>query len=334
MEKQMNTPSKSHKIRKQPTDEQAAAAHEFVNIINRGAREAILLCAATLAGVQPSDVETALPFLLTKGFPMETASDGVRVKVYFEINELAWNLYGATWGKLVNERISNNEKGDPYEDPILRKSAQVLTAQFLIVRLKVFSREIRSLVRDSMVLAAGAVTTMLKGSPTLEKATIERLGAVTTRRRKRQSGVKRGRPVNTKLFWTDENKIRFYQKVTEIPKIGKKSLWLFIFDELIEGDFAHDTRDWLLRHPKIRDIVTPDLIELAAQEWRKYNYLREIRDVNFKPRMFDFRLALRQIGLSDEIPFNTLDTYFKQGRKLAAGLMHASRPGETDVKGT
>lgn len=98
--------------------------------------------------------------------------------------------------------------------------------------------------------------------------------------------------------------------------MSKKSIWKYVFDELVDGDFASDVIEWLKERPIIKDI--PDqLFDEAVSKWRKYNSVREIKLNGEKLRFFEYRLALFRLGFPDEFEFLTLDTYFKEGRLLA-----------------
>ncbi len=128
--------------------------------------------------------------------------------------------------------------------------------------------------------------------------------------------IQRGGARKRKGFvWTDEYKIKFYETVENLPKIGNKPMWEYALNELMEKDFDFFIKEYLKTKTPFKS-VPRKLFNEAIKTWGKYkDQLIDIKPQE-KPRAFEFRHALHLLKYP-EITYSTAEKYFGEGKKLA-----------------
>jgi len=187
-------------------------------------------------------------------------------------------------------------------------------AQFLVNYLRIFKEEIPFLLKDAASLAIGEMETQLFASKAMIEESIKTISNETGKRRKKESGLGPGGWRPRKGFtWSKDNKVAFYEMVTQTPMKNGKSIWEYACKFHIEEGYESDTVQWLLNRPEFGKIDR-GLFGEARRKWSRHDERSDITDDEDKPRFFEYRQALITLGFPDEYKFGTLDNYFRQGR--------------------
>ena len=150
------------------------------------------------------------------------------------------------------------------------------------------------------------------------KAAISELMKATLQITRNRMGIKDGRGGKRErvgFVWNDERKIQFYKTVESFPKLENKSAWKYALYELFDVDFAMDMISWLKGRPGLKEIPS-QLFNEAVAKWRVYDLPEDVIRSEHKPRFFEYRQAIYLLEFPDEFEFSTLDTYYKNGKKL------------------
>ena len=110
--------------------------------------------------------------------------------------------------------------------------------------------------------------------------------------------------------------VRFYRCVEDLPRACGKPLWKYVFETLAECDWDQPTQKWILGR-KDTGIIPEWLLKEAVAKWRRHHTIGDLKKDDEKLRYFDFRLALYRLNIPDKYRFNTLNTYYKDGKSLA-----------------
>src|SRR5437879_1809931 len=96
---------------------------------------------------------------------------------------------------------------------------------------------------------------------------------------------KRKQPV---FVWDKDKAKEFYKAVQALPRLSKKSLWEYAFEQLRGNDYAPEIVTWLQSNLAFVDSPAP-LLREAASVWRTYEEEGKNIPAELKPQAFAFR---------------------------------------------
>lgn len=269
------------------------------------------------ANVADPDIDGSVHELLTQGFPLTVRSGFGTLTGHLKLTEsiIIWwaNLKGQILGQVGLDPANYAEVA---RDPKIVEAVRWGMCETLRVFMSNLESELEAVVADSYRLGMAQLYSELTGAKPEQTETINLVTKAAAARRKKTANIRPGGNNRPPSFWDDRKKVAFYRQVEELPTVGRRPLWKFIFNELADCDFDLEAQAWLRKRKEVR-VIPVELFNEAVQKWRKYDSLTDIKSTDEKPRFFEYRLALHLLGFPDKFPFHTMNTQFKDGRKLA-----------------
>ncbi len=249
--------------------------------------------------------------------PLNVKTKYGTLKGFFNTNPATLRSYTEMLGFINHSKFQENcpinENGT-----CLNESDKEIAERFATVFLTFFvskiQNELESVITETYALSAANAWSLVTGSSENNREIVENITKSAEQRRKKEFGISRGGARKGKSSeWNNDNKVKFFETVNNLPKIKGKLLWKYAYQELLDKDYNWMIVDYLKKETPLKEV--PKLLDSAVKIWKGYSEgWDEVKEKD-STRSFEFLHAINLLGFK-QLSYSTMRNYYYQGKKL------------------